>query len=178
MENHIVTPPPLIEWAVAARPLHGQGESGDLHLVEPFPNGVLVAVVDGLGHGHEAAIAARTAVATLESYAGEDVVSLVRRCHERLKGTRGVVMTLVRVSAHDRTITWLGVGDVEGLLLRADAWASPAREYVLLRGGVVGEALPPLRASVLPVSQSDTLVLATDGISHGFLLPCATCSLR
>ena len=56
------------EWGLAARALHGQAESGDLHLVAPFAGGVLIAAVDGLGHGSEAAAAARVAVATLRDH--------------------------------------------------------------------------------------------------------------
>ena len=61
-------------------------------------------------------------------------------------------------------MTWLGVGNVEGVLIRADTRATPAAESVLLRGGVVGYQLPALQASVVPVSRGDLLILATDGI--------------
>jgi serine phosphatase RsbU (regulator of sigma subunit) len=82
--------------------------------------------------------------------------------------TRGVVMSLAFFNAQDSTLTWVGVGNVEGMLVRADAKAHPARESVLLRGGVLGYELPPLRASVIPVFRGDTLILSTDGIRHGF----------
>ena len=36
-------------------------ESGDSHVVKPSPEGVLAAVIDGVGHGNEAADAARIA---------------------------------------------------------------------------------------------------------------------
>ena len=162
------TSPPLIEWGVAALPLAGEAESGDSYLIKLLPHGALLAVVDGLGHGREAAAAAKTAVAALEDSAPESVISLLRRCHERLMKTRGVVMSLAFFNAQDSTLTWVGVGNVEGMLVRADAKAHPARESVLLRGGVVGCELPPLRASVIPVFRGDTLILSTDGIRHGF----------
>jgi serine/threonine protein phosphatase PrpC len=168
MGNEVPKPPPLIEWGVAVQPLEGEAESGDQYVVRPLPNGVLVAAVDGLGHGPEAAAAARSAVVTLEDYAHEPVISLLRRCHERLIRTRGVVMSLASFNALDNTMTWLGVGNVEGLLLRADVAANPPRENVLLRGGVVGYQLPALHASILPVTRGDVLILATDGIRGGF----------
>jgi serine/threonine protein phosphatase PrpC len=40
---------------------------------------------------------------------------------------------------------------------------------VLLRGGVVGYQLPTLRASILPVTWGDVLILATDGIRSGLV---------
>jgi hypothetical protein len=61
------------------------------------------------------------------------------------------------------------VANVEGVLFRADPAARSPREYVVQRGGVVGEQLPPLRASVVPIGRGDTLILATDGIRAGFV---------
>lgn len=164
-----------IEWGVAARALEGQAESGDRHVVKSFSNGVLLAAVDGLGHGNEAAVAAKVAVATLERHAHEPVIPLFRRCHEALTKTRGVVMTLASFDSQQGTLTWLGVGNVEGALLREKAEkpgrgeeAAPEHESVLLRAGVVGYQLPPLRASVVPIMPGDTLIFATDGIKGGF----------
>ncbi len=159
---------PFIEWGVAARALPGQTVSGDLHLVKPFFKGVLLAVVDGLGHGDEATVAAQLAVTTLERNAEESILPLVNRCHEALRMTRGVVLTLASLRSGEGTLSWLGVGNVEGRLLRADPKTNPQSESVLLRGGVVGYQLPALRASVQPICPGDLLVLATDGIRAGF----------
>jgi len=159
---------PLLAWGVAQRAMPGQAVSGDAHLVQPFADGVLVAVGDGLGHGEEAAVAAQTAVAILSARAGHSVLALVRFCHETLQRTRGAALTLASFSARDATVTWLGVGNVDAVLLRGDPRAVPPREDVLLHGGVVGLQLPPLRAFVLPVAAGDTLVMATDGVRAGF----------
>lgn len=168
MDDKVCDTLPLIEWGVAAQALAGQAESGDQCLVKPLPNGVLVAVVDGLGHGNKAAAVAKTAIATLERHAHESVISLLKCCHKELLGTRGVVMSLASLNALKGTMTWLGVGNVKGLLLRADAGASPAHGSLLLHGGVVGYRLPSLRAAVVPVTRGDTLLFATDGIRSGF----------
>jgi len=155
---------PLIEWGVASLTLPGQDESGDRYIVRPLPAGVLVAVVDGLGHGDEAAAAAKSAVAWLEYHAHESVITLMKRCHESLRATRGVVMSLASFNGLDETITWLGVGNVEGTLVRVDPDARPTSESLLLRGGVIGRQLPPLRASIIPVMRGDTLLFYTDGV--------------
>ena len=157
----------LIEWAVAEVTRAGQTESGDRHLVTATPDGALVAVVDGLGHGAEAADAAKVAVRSLERNAQQRVIPLVRDCHQSLVGTRGAVISVASFTAHDQTMTWLGVGNVEGLLLRALA-TSPRRESLLLRGGVVGVHLPTLTAEIVPVTPGDTLILATDGVRSDF----------
>jgi negative regulator of sigma-B (phosphoserine phosphatase) len=158
----------LIEWGVGARTLAGQAASGDRYLVKPFPRGVLVAVVDGLGHGVEAATAASLAVRTLESHAEESVILLVERCHEKLRGTRGAVMSLASFSARDGTMTWLGVGNAEGLLVHGPDKRHEGHDSLLLRGGVVGRQLPALSAAVLRVRWRDILILASDGIRREF----------
>jgi hypothetical protein len=157
-----------IKWGVAGQSLDGQGESGDQYLVETFPNGALVTVVDGLGHGPKAATVAKAAIATLEGHAHEPVSSLLKRCHKALAGTRGVVMSLASFSTLNEEMTWLGVGNVTGIFLRANAGAERARESLLLRGGVVGYRLPSLRPIVIPVTRGDTLIFATDGLRSSF----------
>jgi negative regulator of sigma-B (phosphoserine phosphatase) len=156
-----------LEWGVASRPKHGEAQSGDSYVVTADASGVLVAVIDGLGHGLEASRAAARAVATLEAHIGETIMALTRRCHEALVGTRGVVMSLARFAPREQTVSWLGVGNVEGSLLRFGDSDSP-HEPLLLRGGVVGQRLPALIASILPVAPHDTLIFATDGIAGAF----------
>ncbi len=159
---------PWIDWGVVTMPMEGHAESGDHHLVKEVPEGSLLAVVDGLGHGAEAAEAAKQAIAALEAFAHESIIALLKRCNEQVRNTRGVVMSLALINVNEETLTWLGVGNVEGVLLRADAGAKPPRENILLRGGLLGPQLPPLRASVLTLSRGDTLIFATDGIHTGF----------
>lgn len=159
----------LIDYAVAVLPLPGQALTGDCQVIRPFPDGVLVAVMDGLGHGEEAAAVARTAAAILEDHADEAPIPLMKLCHEGLKKTRGVVMSLASFNARDETMTWLGVGNVDGVLLRADAQGDPARESLLLHGGVVGYQLPPLRPSLLHLRENDLLIFVTDGIRSAFI---------
>lgn len=168
MSQTIVQERELVEWGVASRPIAGEAVSGDLHLVKPFGHGVLLAAIDGLGHGDEATAAAHVAVSVLENHAHESVISLVKRCHEALAKTRGVVMTVASLNSLENTLTWLGVGNVEGLLLRADANASHPSDSVLLRSGLVGYQLPALHPSVVPVTPGDLLFFATDGIRSDF----------
>jgi hypothetical protein len=159
---------PLVEYGVAKFVLPGQGESGDHHLVCCNQSGILIAAIDGIGHGEEAANAAKAAVSILRTGADEPVISLVQRCHEELRCTRGVVLSLASIDPKRGMMTWAGVGNVQGVLMRAGAQKGAVQEVLLLRGGVVGSQLPALQAAVLPVAKGDTLVFVTDGIRGEF----------
>lgn len=158
----------MVEYGVAKFVLPGQGKSGDQHLVCCNRSGVLVAAIDGLGHGEEAASVSTTATTLLKNFSNEPIISLVELCHEKLRATRGIVVSLAFIDPKHGMMTWLGVGNVQGVLMRSDAKKGNAQESLLLRGGVVGSQLPPLQASVLPVSREDTLFFATDGIRGDF----------
>ena len=78
-------------------------------------------------------------------------------------------MSLAHFDYRAGIMTWLGIGNVEGVLLYADpSEGQPTRASLVTRGGIVGRELPPLRAAALPVSNGDTLLLASDGIKLGF----------
>jgi phosphoserine phosphatase RsbX len=158
----------VIDWALATSPLEGESRSGDLHVVKEFPGGTLIGVVDGLGHGVEAGATADEAVAELEAHAADDVVSLMTKCHERLRGTRGAAITLLSIRHRDLMMSSLAVGNVEALVVRNGPTDRGAHESAVQRGGVVGFKLPRLQSSTTRLSPGDTLILATDGIRPEF----------
>jgi negative regulator of sigma-B (phosphoserine phosphatase) len=160
---------PLLESGVAKFVLAGQSESGDHHLICLNRDGVLIATIDGIGHGAEAANASETAMSILKAFADEPIISLVDRCHEELRRTRGVVLSLASIDATRGMMTWLGIGNVQGVLMRAGASKGTVQEVLLLRGGVVGSQLPPLQAAVLPIARGDTLIFVTDGVRDSFI---------
>lgn len=157
-------PAPLIDWGVAQVALSGETVCGDRHLVESFPNGTLVAVVDGLGHGPAAAEAAETALAELRSHCEEPVDALLKRCHHALLGTRGAALSLASFSGGAATVSWLGIGNVEGVIIRADKAIVPPRLLIRLFPGVAGHRIPPFHAVETPVYPGDILMLVTDGV--------------
>jgi phosphoserine phosphatase RsbX len=159
---------PIVEYGVATFALPGHGQSGDHHLVRCSRDGVLIAAIDGIGHGEDAADAAKAAVSILKDSVDEPIISIVEQCHEKLRPTRGVVLSLASIDLVHGMMTWLGVGNVQGVLTRADAQNGNRKETLLLRAGVVGFRLPPLQATVLPVARGDTLCFATDGVSSDF----------
>ncbi len=161
---------PPVESGAAERTLPGETATGDRFVIRRRPGGVLFAVIDGLGHGPDASRAAEIAVNVLNGSATTDVVGLVRECHDRLHDSRGVVMTMVAINTGARRASWIGIGNVQGMLAHFDSGQnSGERSFAVLRAGVVGQRLPILQPTVLTVGRGDTFVLATDGVALDFM---------
>ncbi|HLM65164.1 MAG TPA: SpoIIE family protein phosphatase [Acidimicrobiales bacterium] len=156
---------PLLDWAIARRPVPGEVDCGDVATVLTTGARMVMAVIDGLGHGAPAARSASLAAEAIEKHEAEPPDVLLRRTHEALMGTRGAAATVAVVDGPGRRLDWLGVGNVDGVLVRADRWARPAVHGVFLAAGVLGDRLPVLfRPGPITLSPGDRLVLATDGI--------------
>ncbi len=162
----------ILDWAVATRPIPGESLSGDQCVVEMTETETLLAVIDGLGHGPEAAEAAGAAAGVLRENPAEPVEVLLVLCHAALARTRGAAITVASISANNGSMSWLGVGNVEAARLRGapsnDSQASPSLDMALLLGGIVGHQLPTLRPHAVDVQPGDLLLMATDGIARSF----------
>jgi len=158
----------LVDYGVASVTAAGEQESGDRHLVKTIPGGTLFAVVDGSGHGRNAAIPAQLAISVLETHALESATSLMSRCHEKLQATRGAVLSIGAIDGVENTLTWLGVGNVEGVLLRYGSSNAPESQTMRLWPGIVGYRLPPLEPQVTSIAPGDLVIMTTDGIQPDF----------
>jgi len=159
--------PARLELGVAERPVRGEWRSGDRAVLAAYDGGALVAAIDGLGHGGEAADAAAIAADVLARHRGEDPLRLIELCHRALARTRGVVMTVAWFDLQEKRLSWTGVGNVEGRLVRGAGRREPT-DGALTRGGVVGYNLPEVRVTATELRDGDVIVLATDGIDSGF----------
>src|SRR3954452_21750182 len=100
---------PGFSWGTAARICPGEELSGDAAVVQPTAAGVLVAALDGAGHGEEAARAAGIARDILRASRDGDLPGILARSHEALRGTRGAAMGVAQVSVADCRLSWVGV---------------------------------------------------------------------
>jgi phosphoserine phosphatase RsbX len=167
----------VLEWDCHSRPRPGEGVCGDRGFAAVRDARAVAVAVDGVGHGPLAALAANRGVEAVRAAPHDDVVVLVERCHAALEPTRGAAIGIASFDGVASSLCWVGVGNVEGRLVRAARGAPP--RSLLLRSGVLGHRLPPLRPETLRVTRGDLLLLATDGVDPGFadsLVPTGSCS--
>ncbi len=165
-----------LEWDTATMPMPGESVLGDRAVVCRGARRVLLAAIDGVGHGPEAAAAALIAADSLKA-SDQDVAAAALECHRALAQTRGAALSLAMIDCREHTLTWLGIGNVESRLLHGGA-PVPVSESLLLHTGVVGHALPRLAPQTLPLAHGDVLIFATDGIRRDFaddLMPRGSC---
>ncbi len=165
--------PTCATWAVAASTAPGEDESGDQFVVAGLGGSTLVAVIDALGLGLQAAAAAGVAASAL-AWKGlpEGIESIVRLCHEKMRNTRGATMGLAILDWGASRMHWLGIGNITGLLLRRRGEATRPLE-LLAKAGVIGDRIPRLGPIEIEIGDGDLLVIATDGVRTDFtkLLP-------
>jgi serine phosphatase RsbU (regulator of sigma subunit) len=155
----------FIDWAVASQAHPHEMVCGDAYCVTQIANGALICVIDGLGHGSEAAEASRAAIAAISDHRDDAAEEIVAQCHDALKSTRGAVLSLAIVNSMHNRLTWVGIGNIEGILLHAEA----QHEWLPLRAGIVGCRMPSIRAIEMPISPGDLLVMFSDGITSHLL---------
>lgn len=152
------------EVGLASRTLRGESVSGDLHFLQASPGGLLIGLIDGLGHGRHAHWAAHTAAAACILNLCAPLDQVLRACHFACVPTRGVVLTLARIDLARGLLEWVGVGNVEACVLRGKT----PRKGLRLWSGLVGQRLPAARVESVPLEPGDLLVMATDGVKPGF----------
>jgi hypothetical protein len=157
-----------VDVGIAGRPVGDGDVSGDAAAVVHLADRSVLAVIDGLGHGPEAAAAAAIAQDTILGHADESLTGLVERCHRAMTASRGAAIAFAVIEAVG-TMEWLSIGNVEAALVRGGRVEHGTVGTVFHAPGVVGSILPALRPRRTTVAPGDVLVMATDGVDLGFL---------
>jgi serine/threonine-protein kinase RsbT len=139
--------PWLLDWSTAP----AAAPAGARALVHRLRGGLLAATIacrPGTAAPDEVA-------ALLEAHAGDSPLALAERCRAELPGGGGVSLALASLSMFDARMTWLALGDADGLLSGgAAAW--PRRSGAPRPSGGRPSSL---RAATLTMGPRDTLVL-------------------
>lgn len=152
-------PAPEVSWLTRA--LGGVAPCGDAVAHRRLPDGHLVMLADGLGHGPLAAAASGRAAEVLRSSASTEPAVLLTEIHRALGSTRGAAVAVVRVEVERRRVVHASVGNVSARLVghgRARALAA--------QPGIVGHRMPRLREQSEVLDEALALVLHSDGITE------------
>jgi anti-sigma regulatory factor (Ser/Thr protein kinase) len=106
---------PAIIGAVSV-PKPGEQVCGDSWAVANGENGTL-CVIDGLGHGTEAADASVEGVRLFQRFNGHQVGTLIDYIHGGLRSTRGAAVSIARYDRAQGKVIFAGIGNVAGVIV-------------------------------------------------------------
>jgi anti-sigma regulatory factor (Ser/Thr protein kinase) len=145
---------------VVCVPLHGEEECGDAWAVEVEPGRLTALLVDGLGHGPGAAVAALAALSAFRDAAAEAPEIMLRSMHSALHDTRGAALSVTAVDESRRTARFCGVGNVDGRVVTVDT-----DRHLIPQNGIIGHTMPRAKTVDVPCPTDARLVMHSDGIS-------------
>lgn len=151
------------EIGVASRPKPGFDVNGDDFVVKHWQGYTLVGVIDGLGHGEPAHVAAQAARNFVLSHYDQGLEVLFRGVGFACSSTRGCVMALARFDWDSRHLSFASVGNIEARVI-----GSPAPVNFIYRRGIVGLNAPSPVESQREWSLGEILVLYSDGIANNW----------
>ena len=158
-----------VTTAQRTRPYPGFSASGDLVVVRQVAARTMLAVVDVLGHGPEAAQVAALAQEYLRSADLDDgVEAWMQGLHRALARTRGAAAGLGCTEAGSLQVTVVGNIEVRCTGTRVGVIATP---------GIVGRRMRRLRSASFSMRSGDRLAMHSDGLrrvdlagAHGLTL--------
>nr|WP_315220737.1 ATP-binding SpoIIE family protein phosphatase [uncultured Duganella sp.] len=153
------SPAPSLSGA-ACLPLAGETDSGDAWLVARQRHAIALMVVDGLGHGPEAAKAGRAAVDTVALQPGMRPAEQIEVCHAALRPTRGAAQAIALLDLEARQLSFAGVGNIGACIIDGEE-----RRQMMSHNGIVGHNIRKVQEFVLPCPPGALVILASDGIA-------------
>ncbi len=139
----------------------GETVCGDQWAFSTGSRGKTLLVVDGSGHGPQAARAAEIAAKVFTDHPSEECVPLVERMHRALAPTRGAALAVARIDAGARVIRFVGVGNITGSLVNG----LEARQMVS-HNGTAGHIAPRIREFNYPFDDTPCVIMHSDGLSN------------
>jgi len=150
---------PEFSWGVFCRPVAGESECGDAWDARHTEQSGRFLVVDGLGHGPQAAVAARRAVDTFERRSHEGPQEFLATAHGALAGTRGAAGAMLSVDLQTRAIRFAGVGNIAATLC-----APSGNRGLMSHNGILGVQVRKFQAFDYTWPAESLLVMHSDGL--------------
>jgi len=156
--GHATLPGPL-RIAGIALPYPGERLCGDGWTVHHTPERMSILLVDGLGHGREAAEATQEAIAAFRARAHLPPGEILGYLHDALRKTRGAVAGIAEIRPDKSLLTYAGVGNIAAAVVAGDISRS-----LISHNGTLGMAMSRVQEFTMPWSSNSLLVMHSDGL--------------
>jgi anti-sigma regulatory factor (Ser/Thr protein kinase) len=152
----------LPSWAAVNVAMPGETVSGDGWAMKSDEHGSTLMVVDGLGHGPDAAKASTEAMRLFEKHWRLRPAETLEYIHAGLRATRGGAIAIARVDPAAKTVTFAGVGNIAGAIVAPDG----QMKRMMSHNGTVGHNARRIQEIVYPLDDiRSMIILHSDGVS-------------
>jgi anti-sigma regulatory factor (Ser/Thr protein kinase) len=119
-----------------------------------------ILVADGLGHGHEAAVASQEAVRVLRENPGAEPRAVLELAHLAMRSSRGAAVAVTRIDRAKGILAFAGVGNISAQIYSG----SHAQQHLVSVNGIAGHNVQQLKEFRYPWPDNGILVLHSDGL--------------
>ena len=137
----------------------GEDVSGDAWGLEVAAQSLTVLVADGIGHGPEAARAARAAMRILNEHPVAPVRQLLEECHAALTTTRGAAVAATRIDTGAGTGSFAGVGNIAARVMHDGALRN-----LVSHNGTIGHNMRRVQEFPFEFGPDSLLIMHSDGL--------------
>lgn len=144
----------------ASRPIPTELLNGDDYIITHLSSTeILIAIIDGLGHGKHANIAADLATEQILLKRDQPIDLIMQHTHNVLKGTRGAVAGICKIDTDKKKLLFTGIGNIEGQVINTVSTKS-----LISFGGIVGHNIRTPRVFEFDFKEGYNLCMYSDGI--------------
>jgi anti-sigma regulatory factor (Ser/Thr protein kinase) len=147
------------------RSMNGETQSGDAWATRTDGDRTYLLLVDGLGHGELAAIAARAAIKSFNEAPLSSPKPMLEDINRALRPTRGAAAAMVMLDRGARSVTFSGVGNVA-------TWIDidGTRKGLASSAGIVGAYQKPFKELRIDIESKALIVMHSDGLTSNWSL--------
>jgi anti-sigma regulatory factor (Ser/Thr protein kinase) len=138
----------------------GEPVCGDAWSVSQGRGRVVVFVVDGLGHGPDAAAASRAALEAVQKNLHRDAPNLMEAVHGALRPTRGAAAAVALLQPESELCSFCGIGNIAASIRSAGASRS-----MVSHNGILGHQVRKMQEFQYPFPKGALLIMHSDGIA-------------
>jgi hypothetical protein len=117
-------------------------------------------MVDGLGHGVQAATAAEIALITFLKHAERSAGDVVMCVHQALRSTRGAAVAVAELDHRQNSLRFCGIGNIAATVITL----AGETQHLVSLSGIAGHVMRRVQPFTYPWGRGSLLVMHSDGI--------------
>ncbi|MDQ2187219.1 ATP-binding protein [Alcaligenaceae bacterium A4P071] len=151
---------PVMRLGAVCLPAPGEIECGDAWAAGWDDARIALTIVDGLGHGPEAAKASSAAVDIFAAAPGASIQDIVQRTHIGLQATRGAALCVAAVDIAARKLTYVGAGNIVGRVV-----SGVFDKSLVTQHGTAGAQIRKPESADVDIPEHALVIFHSDGLA-------------